>query len=92
MKRIIGCMVILAALSGCEALMPQPPKERYRTIPAHWGKDGVTHDEMRTKLASCEYEVGINKILPNEQGRLIRACMMGEGFRWIPARTELITP
>lgn len=57
-------------------------------IPGHWQQDGVSKRDTETRFAKCVYDVGMNKVNPAQENRLINACMQGAGFRWVPPRVE----
>lgn len=74
MKKIVSLLSIVITstlLVGCAA-------------PTYtWYKQGVTREEMRTYYRECEYNVGMNKVSPEKEGMLMRACMEKAGFRWV---------
>lgn len=74
MKKLLTLTTIVATsvvLSGCSS-------PNYT-----WYKSGVSRDEMRTYYRQCEYDMGMNKVSPEKENRLMRACMEKAGFRWV---------
>ncbi|MEB3767027.1 hypothetical protein [Acinetobacter sp. MD2] len=61
-------LMVLGSLVGC-------------TAAPTWQKSGVSSYSAQNKLAKCEYDVGMNKVKPEYEQRLIRACMHAQGFR-----------
>lgn len=59
-------------------------------VPAQWKREGTSAFDTRTKLASCTYNVGMNKVAETEKNQLIHACMEASGFRWIPAHYKRV--
>lgn len=49
---------------------------------ARWYKEGVSANDTKTKLAKCQYDIGMNKVEVTEKHSLIQSCMMTDGFRW----------
>lgn len=47
-----------------------------------WKKEGVTTDDTVSIYNECVYEVGMNKVNPEEKGSLVSACMKKNGFRY----------
>lgn len=74
MKKIVALLSMITAstlLIGCAS-------------PVYtWYKKGVSQEEMRSYYRECEYNVGMNNVSPEKEGRLMRACMEKAGFRWV---------
>lgn len=75
MKKIIALFSIFtlsSLLSACET-------PRYG-----WYKQGVNKQDTLSQYRKCEYElVGVHKVSPEQEQRLMKACMEKEGFRWV---------
>lgn len=77
MKKFL-IILIAASLTAC-VVEPIPQKR--------WYKDGVSTYDTKSKFNRCVYDVGMNKVDPIQNERLITACMLAEGFRWgVPPR------
>jgi len=69
MRKVIGAIGLLCLfLSGCGG--PQ------------WSKPGVSQRDAESALSKCQYEMGLNKVSPEEQRSMLSHCMKGKGFRY----------
>ena len=68
-------LIILGAviLTGC--VLTPPPQ-------AEWYRPNTSRMEAKNYQAECIYNVGMNKVEPHKEGKLIEACMIKAGFRW----------
>lgn len=67
------CSVLLvASLVGCASA----PQYEFR-------KNGATRDEARSAYSGCEYQVLLNKVPQEQQRKLMRLCMEGQGYRLV---------
>lgn len=71
MKYIL-LLISIISLAGC---VDAPAQKR-------WYKKGVSIAETNNILAQCEYDVGMNKVSPAKERKLINSCMVAQGFRW----------
>lgn len=48
----------------------------------NWRKEGIAAEGVRSAIAECRYQIGLNKVPEEKQKALINDCMEGKGFRW----------
>lgn len=73
-KTIIGLTAVITSsflLSACTSSAP------------YWYKEGVSAKDTRSYYKRCIYNIGMNKIAPEEKSDLMEACMEKEGFRLV---------
>ena len=70
---IFRALLLLAVipLSACETT----PKYAYV-------KEGASAYKTRSDLSKCEYNIRLQKTIPQQQKSLERLCMEGEGYRY----------
>lgn len=73
MKKLTIILSVSIFIAGCELTPPPQPR---------WYKENVSVKETNNYLNECIYNVGMNKVEPQKENRLIEACMLKEGFRW----------
>lgn len=78
-KEACIAVILCLGLSGCEITNRKP----YPPAPLkQWYKQGASNADVRQSLATCKYDVGMNKVPESQRVNLIISCMEKDGYSW----------
>jgi hypothetical protein len=74
LKRIFVCATIATTAILLTSCATNPPA---------WYKAGYSKYETENALAQCEYDVSMQMLPDDKQGRAVNNCMIRQGFRFV---------